>query len=127
MFGVWQVLLVALFQAGAPRGPIKSADDHRTRGWLVPSADPDGSAPIATRLRIERDGKLVRVFTVQQVFWSWGFEPGSKRIAFHTGPTHGERSSHCELHDLATGKLVATWDGELDDPKRPAWTRVLDH
>ena len=109
------------------RGPVKVANDRHTRGWLVLSPDPASTSPIATQLRIEHDGRVVRTFKTEQVFWSWGFEPGSKRVAFHTGPTHGEPASHCELHDIATGKLVASWDGDLQSSAKPGWTKVLDH
>ena len=109
------------------RGPVKVADDRHTRGWVILSANPAGTSPIATQLRMVRDGRVVRIFTTEQVFWSWGFEPGSKRVAFHTGPAHGEPTSHCELHDIATGTLVASWDGDLQSSARPGWTKVLDH
>lgn len=109
------------------RGVVKVADDRHTRGWLILSPNPAGTSPVATQLRITRDGRAVRTFTTEQVFWSWGFEPGSKRLAFHTGPVHGEAFSHCELHDIATGKLIESWDGDLQSPTRPTWTRVLDH
>ena len=118
------LLMLGVFQQ---RGAARVADDRHTRGWLILSADPAGTSPIATQLRISRDGRVVRTFATEQVFWSWGFEPGSKRVAFHTGPTHGERVSHCELHDIATGKLVESWDGDLESNSRPRWTKVLDH
>jgi hypothetical protein len=109
------------------RGVVKVADDHHTRGWLILSSNPAGTSPVATQLRIARDGQVVRTFTTEQVFWSWGFEAGSRRVAFHTGPSHGERSSHCELHDIVTGKLLDSWDGDLQSAARPRWTGVLDH
>jgi hypothetical protein len=31
------------------------------------------------------------------------------------------------LHDVQTGRLLASWDGDLDNPDRPAWTKRLDH
>ena len=120
------LFLVAL-GAMQQRGPVNVADDGHTRGWLILSSNPAGTSPIATQLRISRDGRVVRTFTTEQVFWSWGFEPGSKRVAFHTGPTHGEPASHCELHDIATGKLIDSWDGDLQSAARPKWSKILHH
>jgi hypothetical protein len=122
-------LSVFLLTLGAlqQRGKVKVADDGHTRGWLILSPNPAGTSPMATQLRIARDRRIVRTFATEQVFWSWGFESGSKRVAFHTGPTHGEPVSHCELHDIATGKLVESWDGDLQSATRPKWTKVLDH
>jgi hypothetical protein len=32
-----------------------------------------------------------------------------------------------ELHDVASGHLIAQWDGDFDSANRPAWTHGLDH
>ena len=120
-------LFLLALGARQQRGAVEVADDRHTRGWLILSPNPAGTSPIATQLRISRDGRVIRTFTTEQVFWSWAFEPGSKRVAFHTGPTHGEPASHCELHDIATGKLIESWDGDLQSVARPTWTKVLHH
>lgn len=103
---------------------IQTAGDGQTAGWLVLYTDPDG--PFAGSLVLWRAGKIIRRFQSDQTFWSWGFYAHGQ-VAYHVGPTHGESSSHCELHDIESGKLVASWDGDLDDPNRPRWTKGLDH
>jgi hypothetical protein len=106
---------------------VKIGDDKQTAGWLVLYKDPDGGSPIAQKLLIWRDGRIVQRFQTDQTFWSWSFEQGTEQVAFHTGPTHGESTSHSELHDLRTGTRLSSWDGDLEDPNRPVWTRKLDH
>ena len=106
---------------------IQTAGDGQTAGWLVLYADPDGGSPVAGSLVLWRAGKIIRHFHSDQTFWSWTFYAHVEQVAYHVGPTHGETVSHCELHDIQSGHLVASWDGDLDDPKRPPWTKGLDH
>lgn len=106
---------------------IKVAGDKRTAGWLVLFKDPDGGSPYAGKLVVWSDGRMIRSFTADQTFWSWSFDHRAEQVAYHIGPTHGETNSHCELHDLRTGRLLAAWDGDLDSSHRPAWTKKLDH
>ena len=117
-------------QAGIDQ--VKIADDHRTAGWLILFPDPNNSpiyrsSDIPQSLVIWRNGKIVRTFEPEQTFWSWSFVDGGDRVAYHSGPLHGERSSHCELREVSTGRLLASWDGDLDQADRPGWTKSLDH
>src|ERR1700751_3153254 len=86
-----------------------------------------GGPPIAGKLVVWRDLRILRSFPADQVFWSWAFEHDTAQIAYHVGPAHGETVSHCELHDLRTGRLLSSWDGDLDTSGRPAWTKQLNH
>ncbi len=107
---------------------IKIAPDRKTVGWLVLYANPDspGLDPLAGKLVIWRDGEVLRRFNTDQVFYSWSFSRDGDRVAYHTGPTHGERVSHCELHNVAEGSVVEKWDGDLDaDTQRPEWVVSL--
>ena len=106
---------------------IKTAEDRQTLGWLVLYEDPDGGSPLAGKLVVWRDGRVLRKLGTEQVFWSWAFEHGADEVAYHVGPTHGETTSHCELHEVRTGRLLASWDGDLDSAAKPAWTKHLDH
>ena len=99
----------------------------RTAGWLALYDNPDGGSPVAETLVLWRAGKVIQRFQSEQTFWSWSFYAGDEQVAYHVGPTHGESSSHCELHEVSSGRKLASWDGDLDDPKRPPWTRSLDH
>ena len=110
---------------------VAVADDKQTAGWLVLYQERDDRGPIglpfAGKLIVWRGGRIIRTFEADPTFWSWAFEQGATQIAYHVGPTHGETVSHCELHDVKTGRLLASWDGDLDDSARPSWTKRLGH
>jgi len=103
------------------------AKDGQTAGWLALYADPDGNSPFAGTLVVWRSGKIVRRFQSEQTFWNWAFYANAEQVAYHVGPTHGEAASHCELHAIESGRLLAPWDGDLDEPNRPPWTAGLEH
>ena len=106
-----------------------TAGDGRTAGWLVMYRVPDAmSYPIALTLVVWRGGRIIRRFRTEQTLYSWSFVADGKQVAYHIGPLHGERASHCELRNVSDGRLAAHWDGDLDDStRRPAWTAGLDH
>jgi hypothetical protein len=111
-------------QTGAEE--IKITDDHQTLGWLVvyPNPDPDRSwERLYGKLVLWRDGKVLRRFSTEQVFWSWDFWQDGKQVRFHTGPLHG--AGRFELHDLETGRLVAAVDEEVTQTL-PDWAESLD-
>jgi hypothetical protein len=99
-----------------------------TVGWLAEYSVEDVSYPIAGTLIIWRSGRTIRRFRTEQSFYTWTFYAGGKQVAYHVGPLHGEAKSHCELHDVESGRLIAVWDGDLESgSNRPAWTRGLSH
>jgi hypothetical protein len=106
---------------------VHIARDGRTAGWLVLYANPDGGPPFAGTLVVWRSNKVIQRFQADQSFWSWAFYAKGAQVAYHVGPTHGEDTSHCELHEVAGGRQLASWEGDLDDANRPPWTRGLDH
>jgi hypothetical protein len=106
---------------------VKVLEDKEMAGWFVLYQDPDGGSPFAGKLVVWRDGRIIRGFLAEQTFWSWTFEHNGEQVAFHAGPNHGETNSHCELHDVTTGRKLATWDGDLESSDKPAWTQGLDH
>jgi len=97
-----------------------------TVGWLAEYKVEGVSYPIAGTLIIWRAGKPIRRFPTERSFCSWTFYADGKRVAYHVRPLHGELKSHCELHDAASGRLIAAWDGDLEsESNRPAWTKGL--
>lgn len=97
-----------------------------TVGWLADFRVESVSYPISEALIIWRAGRIMRRFQSAQVFYSWAFYAQGKQVAFHVGPLHGERSAHCELHDVASGRMIAAWDGDLRSiHDRPAWAKGL--
>jgi hypothetical protein len=100
-----------------------------TVGWLAEFRVVDVSDPVAGTLVLWRSGRIVRRFPAAQSFYAWTFYARGKQVAYHDGPLHGESKSHCELRDVATGRQIATWDGDLDLAlgNRPDWTQGLNH
>jgi len=54
------------------------------------------------------------------MIYNWQFRKG--RVAFSSGPTHGDYVPNYELHDVKTGRLVAQWRGK-DAESVPSWAR----
>lgn len=99
-----------------------------TVGWLAEFGVEGVSYPIGDTLILWRAGKILRRFHAELIFWSWTFYASGKQVAYHVGPLHGESKSRCELHDAASGRLNARWDGDLESGNnRPAWTKGLNH
>jgi hypothetical protein len=101
------------------------ATGGRTVGWLAEFKVEGVSYPGA--LIIWRSGKPLRRFPSAQSFYSWTLYAEDKQVAFHVGPLHGEPKSHCELHEIESGKLLAVWEGSLESETRPSWTKGLNH
>ena len=98
-----------------------------TAGWFVEYNVDTVSFPISGMLVLWRAGKVIQRFQSEQVFYSWAFYAGGKQVAYHDGPLHGETASHCELHDVTTGRVIDKWDGDLDADSKPVWTAGLTH
>jgi len=97
-------------------------------GWLADYRVVGAAEPISGTLVVWRLGKIVRRFGSEQCFYSWAFFAHGTRVAYHTGPLHGDQRSHCELRDVASGRLLAVWDGDLEGTTdRPDWTEGLSH
>ena len=106
-------------------GDARIASDG-TVGWLAEFRVESINYPIAGALIIWRAGKIIRRFQTAQAFYSWTFYAHGKQVAYHDGPLHGERLSHCELHDVVSGRTLAVWDGDLRSGRdRPVWTEGL--
>jgi hypothetical protein len=82
--------------------------DGRTAGWLETYPDPAAAAstPLADVLVIYRAGRIVRIISTPQIFWSWRFAGGDRNVVACTGPTHRGPVS-CATHRIATGAVLA--------------------
>lgn len=98
-----------------------------TAGWFVEYKVDGVGYPISGTLILWRAGKIIQRFQTEQVFYSWAFYAGAKQVAYHDGPLHGETASHCELHDVVTGRVIDKWDGDLESDGKPAWVAGLKH
>jgi hypothetical protein len=108
-------------------GDAQIASDG-TAGWLAEFHVESVSYPVARVLVIWRAEKPLRRFKTAQSFYSWAFYARNTQVAYHDGPLHGELKSNCELRDIASGRTIAVWAGDLaSGPNRPAWTEGLTH
>ena len=101
------------------------APDGRTVGWLARYPGCCQSYAIPLALVLYRDGRVLRAFTgAGMPVWHWTFVAGGREVAFVQRPTHGAAPDHYELHAVATGRLLATFDhDEGDATPLPGWAR----
>jgi hypothetical protein len=84
--------------------------EGRTVGWLELFPNCCTSYPIPLALVIYSSGRK-RTFTGNGLpVWQWCFEAGGKRVAFEQETTHGSIGVHYELREVASGRLVASYD-----------------
>lgn len=102
--------------------------DHQTVGWLalypfpVPGGRGDSTHPIAGKLVIYRNGRMLHTFDSDQTFWDWSFRGNRNRVAYSRGPTHGG-AMECVLRDVDSGRIVERWI--VGNGVAPAWARDL--
>jgi hypothetical protein len=102
----------------------KIAEDKHTVGWVGEYSNADNSYPLPLALVIYRDGSVIREIEPGQSIWDWHFLKSGAEVAFWVGPTHGDFIPHFELHDVRSGRLLAQWDGHVDQ-KHPTWVDGL--
>ena len=114
------------------RGQLSFGDpvispDRQTVGWLVMVPDPAVTyykgAEFAGSLVIYRGGRVLHVFTSEQIFWGWQFRDEGKRVAYSVGPSHGG-AVECVLRDVDTGRVVERWQVR-EGVEAPVWAREL--
>jgi hypothetical protein len=99
--------------------------DNGAVGWLVDSDFCCTSYPIQLTLVVYRPGKTLQRFTGDgRAIFQWQFIGGGKQVAFYQDFLHGTPGQHYELRDVDTGRLVASWDGEIT-AKAPGWVQGL--
>ncbi len=106
-------------------GAARISPDNRTVGWLALYPYPfagGNQSPIASKLLIYREGRVLRTISTDQVFWDWRFEDHGRKVAYSTGPTHGG-AAECVLFDIDAGKTTARWF--VRDGQAPGWVADL--
>ena len=102
-------------------------------GWLAAFPNCCTSYPIPLKLMILTNGRT-RSFTGSGLpIWQWMFQDGGKQVAFRQETVHGGLGVHYELRDLASGRLVASYDPPVGPDNVPAvpqnvpeWVTELD-
>lgn len=99
---------------------ILLAEDKQTVGWLVyyNSDSPNHCCGSALTLVIWKDGNIIDRFRPLQVIFQWHFLDTGKQVAFRTEYLHGG-IYHCELREVATGKLIAQYDPDVNQDNLP--------
>lgn len=104
------------------QGYAQAAPDGQTFGFNLIEyyIDTKGDLWIASRtIVLYRNGKRVSVIAPEkQTSVGWAFRDGGKSIAVSAQGTHGP--TYLGLYEVATGKRVATADGNPDEPT-PKW------
>lgn len=112
---------------------VAISPDGRSVGWLARYPNGATSYPIPLKLVVYSSGRL-RAYTGSNLpVWQWHFTAGGKQIAFEQETVHGGLGVHYELHDVASGRLVAQYspmvgpDGQPEpNQKAPGWVLELD-
>lgn len=97
-------------------------EDGGEGGWLILSDFCCTSYPIPLALIVYRPGKPPRRFESGRAIERWHFVAQGKQVAFSTDFLHGNSAPEYELRDVETGRVVATWEGEITN-NAPRWTR----
>ena len=109
-----------------------SADGHAV-GWLALFPNCCTSYPIPLALVVLSNGVKRSYAGVGLPVWRWAFQADGKRVAFQQETVHGGFGVHYELRDVASGRLVASFQPEVGPdnqlvPKQhvPTWVEQLD-
>src|ERR1035441_3744666 len=89
------------------------SDDGAEAGWLSDSDFCCTSYPISLALIVYRPGKPIRRFEGNRAIMGWHFVARGKQVAFYTDFLHGNSVPQHQLRDVETGRIVATWKGQI--------------
>ena len=111
---------------------VAIAPDGLSVGWVGLRENCCTSYPIPTRLTVYVQGTRHTFEGEGLPVWTWKFLDAGRQVAFHQETVHGGLGNHCELHDVATGRLIAEWSPTIDPsgralPKQspPKWVTKL--
>lgn len=113
---------------------IGVSDDGRAVGWLPLYPNCCTSYPIPHDLWLHVGGKTRRIRGNGLPVWQWTFLEGGKLVALHQETAHGGIGIHYELREVATNRVVDTYDEptweELEHgakmPPIPPWVDMLN-
>ena len=95
------------------------SEDRGSVGWLALYPNCCTSYPIPLKLMVLSNGRM-RTFTGNGLpVWLWSFQSSGKRVAFRQETVHGGLGTHYELRDVATGRLIATYNPAVGPDNQP--------
>jgi hypothetical protein len=95
--------------------------DHRVVGWVSLDTNCCTSYPIPLALVLLSATGHRTVIQNALPIWDWSFEPGGQNVVIRQAPVHGDAPNTYELHDISTGRLLAS--AFPDSAPLPSWTR----
>jgi len=102
------------------------APDGRTVGWLAYYPNSCTSYPIPRELVVYRNGTVIRRFGSDGTpVWKWRFVNRSAAVEFHQDTVHGNFGPRYERRAIASGRLLAEYEGNAS-ANAPAWVRAVD-
>jgi hypothetical protein len=88
--------------------------DGRSVGWLALYPNCCTTYPIPLTLIVRSNGRERRFAGIGLPISQWAFLAGGRRVALSQAPLHGLVSTHYALYDIASGRLVGTYDQAPD-------------
>jgi hypothetical protein len=106
-------------------GQVALSGDRRTVGWVALYANCCTSYPIPLELVLLGPDGHRTVFSNGSPIWQWSFSANGRNVVIRQAPVHGDAPEHYELHEIATGRLIATAERDRSRPGAlPEWARA---
>lgn len=88
--------------------------DGRSVGWLALYPNCCTTYPVPLVLLVRSAARERRFAGIGLPISRWAFLDGGRRVALRQAPLHGLVPTHYELYDIASGRLVRTYDQAPD-------------
>jgi hypothetical protein len=126
--GVHKTVGKARDQVGASM--VKIAEDRKTAAWAADYPNCCTSYPIPLALVIYHKGRVRHRLGDGMMIYDWKFWAHGRQVAFCSGTTHGPSTGRCELHDVESGRTLATVEPRqvVEEPRDynyPRWAQGL--
>jgi hypothetical protein len=93
-------------------------------GWVALYPNCRTSYPIPLELVLLGSGRRRTVISNGSPIWRWAFSANGRNVVIRQAPVHGDAPDHYELHEIATGRLIATAERDRSRPGvLPEWAR----
>lgn len=100
---------------------VAISPDHRFVGWVALDRNCCTTYPIPLELVLLTAAGHRTVIENALPIWEWSFEAGGQNVVIRQAPIHGDTPVTYELHDITTGRLLAS--ATADSRPQPSWTR----
>lgn len=94
--------------------------DSRSAGWLALYPNCCTTYPIPLTLIVRSAGRERRFSGTGLPISRWAFLDEGRRVALSQAPLHGLVPTHYELYDIASGRLLGTYDQAPDTSRAPS-------